>query len=120
MSLRFRNHADRALDHAMETASSGRQYAADALHRVGDGLHDARDRVTPLMDRTASHAGDYARRGVHAVREGSLALRDKAYRASDSTVGYIKDEPIKAILVAAAAGAAIAAIVGYVRSRGRY
>ena len=113
MSLRFRSHADRALDHAMETASSGRQYAADALHRVGDGLHDARDRVTPLV-------GDYARRGVHAVRDGSLALRDKAYRASDSTVGYIKDEPIKAILVAAAAGAAIAAIVGYVRSRGRY
>ena len=120
MSLRFRSHTDGALDHAMETARASRRYAADTLHQAGDSLHEARDRVAPLMDQAASHASGYARRGMHMVRDGSLALRDKAYRASDNTVGYIKDEPIKAILVAAAAGAAIAAIVGYVRSRGRY
>ncbi len=120
MSSRLRSHADDALDQALDTARASRQYAADALHQAGEGLHEARDRVAPLVDRFTSQASDYARRGVHAVRDGSLSLRDKAYRASDHTVGYIKDEPIKSILVAAAAGAAIAAIIGYVRSRNRY
>ena len=38
-------------------------------------------------------------------------LRDQAVRASDKTVGYIKDEPMKAMLIAAAAGAALMALV---------
>ena len=57
------------------------------------------------------------------MHDGSLQLRDKAYRASDSTVGYIKDEPVKAILMAVAAGAAIAALASLLsrsRSRHRY
>jgi hypothetical protein len=41
-------------------------------------------------------------------------LRDKALRASDNTVGYIKDEPVKAMLIAAATGAALMALVSLI------
>jgi len=55
------------------------------------------------------------------VHDGSLRLRDRAHRASDHTVGYIRDEPVKAILIAVAAGAAIAALASLLsRSRNRY
>lgn len=123
MLSRFHSHANGAVDQAMDTARAGRQYAADALHQAGDSLHEAGDRVAPLVDRVTSQAGAYARRGAQAVRDGSVQLRDKAQRASDTTVGYIKDEPVKAVLVAVAAGAVIAALAGYLsrsRSRNRY
>jgi ElaB/YqjD/DUF883 family membrane-anchored ribosome-binding protein len=41
-------------------------------------------------------------------------------RVGDSTALYIKDEPLKAMLIAAAAGAALMALVGLLaRSRDR-
>ena len=92
-----------AVDHALESARAGRRYAADTLHEVSD------------------QAGHYARRGAQMVHDGSLRLRDRAHRASDHTVGYIRDEPVKAILIAVAAGAAIAALASLLsRSRNRY
>lgn len=43
---------------------------------------------------------------------------DGAARATDSTVSYIKDEPVKAMLIAAATGAALAALMSLLsRSR---
>ena len=51
------------------------------------------------------------RRGLDTMRDTSAQVRETALRTSDSTVGYIKDEPVKAILIAAAAGAALMALV---------
>ncbi len=59
---------------------------------------------------SADRAIALARRGVDAVRDGSQQLRERALRVSDSTVGYIKDEPVKSVLIAAVAGAALFAL----------
>lgn len=74
---------------------------------------------TPLVDRAAiaadhatGQAVGAAQRGVAAVRDGSQHLLDRAHLASDRTVGYIKDEPVKAMLIAAATGAVLMALVG--------
>ena len=40
--------------------------------------------------------------------------RDRAAKVSDNTVGYIKDEPMKSMLIAAATGAALMALVSLV------
>ena len=50
-------------------------------------------------------------RAVDAVRDGTQQLRDKALRVSDTTVNYVKEEPVKAMLIAAATGAALMALV---------
>lgn len=52
-------------------------------------------------------AGAMTRRGLEAVRDGSHHVRERALDVSDRTIGYIKDEPIKAVLYAAAVGAAV-------------
>jgi ElaB/YqjD/DUF883 family membrane-anchored ribosome-binding protein len=44
-----------------------------------------------------------------------VQVRDQAMRASDGTLNYIKDEPVKAMLIAAAAGAALMALLGLLR-----
>ena len=59
-----------------------------------------------------------ARRGMEAVRDTSQQLRERALQAQDMTVAYVKDEPIKAMLIAAATGALLMGIISMLgRSR---
>ena len=64
----------------------------------------------PLLNRANVRAIALARRGVDAVRGSSQLMRERAPRASDRTVNYVKDEPVKSVLIAAAAGAALFAL----------
>lgn len=57
-------------------------------------------------------------RGLTAVQEGAVQLRNKAQDAGDVTVRYIQTDPIKAVLIAAATGAALMALAGLI-SRAR-
>jgi ElaB/YqjD/DUF883 family membrane-anchored ribosome-binding protein len=45
------------------------------------------------------------------LHDASRQLQNKAQGASDSTVRYIKHEPVKAMLIAAATGAALMALI---------
>jgi ElaB/YqjD/DUF883 family membrane-anchored ribosome-binding protein len=51
---------------------------------------------------------------VAALRDGRQQLFDRANLASDATVSYIKDEPVKSMLIAAAAGAALMGLLGMI------
>ncbi|HWH80628.1 MAG TPA: hypothetical protein VNU71_00160 [Burkholderiaceae bacterium] len=111
------------VEHAADTASSAirsTQTATNsALDRLSDKVDSAREQAAPLIERLTSQAGAAAQRGADAVRETSAQLRERALRAQDTTVGYIKDEPVKAMLIAAATGAALMALVSLMsRSRG--
>lgn len=65
-------------------------------------------------------ANALAHDGIAAVQEGVLQLRSKAEHAGDLTVRYIQSDPIKSVLIAAATGAALMALLGLVsRSRTR-
>ena len=70
------------------------------------------DRATTATDHAATQAMDTAKRGVAAVRSGSRQVLDQAHHASDTTVSYIRHEPVKSMLIAAATGAALMALVG--------
>jgi len=72
-----------------------------------------------LLNRATEQVSSLAQRGADAVRGGSQQLRDQARHASDSTVTYIKDEPVKAVLIAAATGAVLMALVSLM-SRSRH
>jgi ElaB/YqjD/DUF883 family membrane-anchored ribosome-binding protein len=48
---------------------------------------------------------------LDSLRDASHQLQDGALHASDSTVRYIKHEPVKAMLIAAATGAALMALI---------
>lgn len=63
-------------------------------------------------------ASAMAHHGMDSVRDTSHLLRVKAEHASESTVNYIKKEPVKSVLIAAAAGAGLLALLSLVaRSR---
>jgi ElaB/YqjD/DUF883 family membrane-anchored ribosome-binding protein len=112
------NIADQAADTANSAIRSTQSVANKALDRLSDTVESARDHAAPLINRLSDQAESAARRGVDALRDTSAQLREKALRAQDTTVGYIKDEPVKAMLIAAATGAALMALVGLLsRSR---
>ena len=79
---------------------------------------DLRGQTSPLLHRASEQVSALTQRGMDAMREGSQQVRLKAHRAGDATVGYIRDEPVKAIAIAAAAGAALVLLLGLLtRSR---
>lgn len=86
----------------------------DTRNSLDSGLAD----LPPLLQQAGDKASRMAQRGIDALHEGSQSLRERARQASESTTGYIQAEPVKAILIAAAAGAAMMALFSLLTRRG--
>ena len=104
--------ADQAAGSADQAIRSTQRVANQAFDSLSDSANGLRDHAAPMIDRAADRASALAHKGVDAVRDGSRQVRDQALRASNGTVNYIRDEPVKAVLVAAAVGAALMALFG--------
>lgn len=109
------NTPNTLVDHAAQSADeairSTQRVANEALDGLASTVQDTRDRAAPVLNRITDQASDLAHRGADTLRQGSQQLREKAKHASESTVTYIKQEPVKAMLIAAATGAALMALV---------
>jgi ElaB/YqjD/DUF883 family membrane-anchored ribosome-binding protein len=111
---------DQASHSADQAIRATQQAANHAVDSAGNALQDLRHQTTPILERASEQVSAMAHRGMDSVRETSHQLRVKAEHASDTTVGYIRQEPVKAVLIAAATGAALMALVSLVaRSRDR-
>lgn len=76
------------------------------------------DQATHAADQVAKTSQQLANNALEGVRNTSHQLRVKAEHASDNTVRYVQHEPVKAMLMAAATGAALMALVSLI-SRAR-
>ena len=96
-----------------------------AVQAAGQALADTQQRANGAVDgavnsmaQVGEQADALARRGADALGRGSQQLRQSARQAGDSTLDYIREEPVKAVLIAAAAGAALTVLARLVtRSR---
>ena len=110
---------DQAAQSADQAIRSTQRVTEHALDNLASGARDLRQEAAPVLNRAAEQASALAHRGLDAIRQGSHRLTEKAQHASDNTVNYIKDEPIKAVLIAAATGAALLAVI-WIVSRSRH
>lgn len=118
LSQQSQEAADKVAGTAQSAIQSTQRAADSAFDTLSTKVEDLRGQAAPLLNRVSSQAEAAARRGIEAVRDTSQQLREKALRASDSAVGYVKDEPIKAMLIAAATGALLMGIISMLgRSR---
>ena len=107
-------------EHFNRAAASLKAAERDAQAAIGsavDGLQSAYGDAKPLLSRWTERARDYASDGYDSARDRAAALKDRSQQAVESTRGYVKDEPIKSLLIAAAVGAAVIALVEVVRIR---
>lgn len=72
---------------------------------------DSLNAVASEASRMTDQASKLAHRGVDALNDASHQVRDRVLQASDNTVNYIRAEPVKAALMAAATGAALMGLV---------
>jgi len=118
MGQQGQDMADNAANSAQGAIRSTQRAADQTLDRLSDKVDEVRSQAGPLLNKVTSQAEAAARRGMDAVRDTSQQLREKALQAQDLTVAYVKDEPIKAMLIAAATGALLMGIVSMLgRSR---
>ena len=87
---------------AEDTVNQSQNLANSAVDGLQGAMQDMRRQAAPLLD---------------SVRDGSHQLSAKAAQASDDTVNYIKHEPVKSMLIAAATGAALMALISLFTSR---
>lgn len=72
------------------------------------------DRVKESVDQVSSKAKDFLDRSKGAVQDSSAKLRDSFGQLTDRTATYVHEQPVKSVLMAAAAGAAIAILAGMI------
>lgn len=109
---------EQASQSADQTIKSTQKVANEALITLTDAMQDLRHKATPLMERASDSIRGMAHHSMDSVRETSHQLRVKAEHASENTVNYIKHEPVKSVLIAAATGATLMALITLV-SRNR-
>ena len=85
-------------------------------------LAQAVDGVASQMAKTSHHLVDDANHLAHTggemLRQGAEQLQAGAVQARDSTLEFIQREPVKAVLIAAAAGAVLMWMSSTLSSRG--
>lgn len=82
-------------------------FDSKSLEQVGS----LADQAVQSADHAIKSTQRVARDAIDSVRDTSRQLRQQAHHASDRTVDYIRDDPVKAMLIAAATGAALMALV---------
>lgn len=109
-----------AYDSMAQQATDKADQAIDNARKVADGALDSlQERASHLaavapgtLSRIAAQIDELTQRGVERAKLATETAKEQASRAGDRTVSYIKDEPVKSVLIAAAAGAALAALIG--------
>lgn len=104
--------AEQTAESVEQAIKSTQRVANESFDSLAGGVQELRDQVTPLLNRATKQASALAQWGADGVRDTSHQLRDTTMRVTDHTRSYIKHEPVKAVLIAAATGAVLMGIMG--------
>ena len=109
--------ADSLADQALK---STQHVLNDAINNVTNSVHELQHQVKPLLGRAGDQVSSLAHNGIEHVLDTSRQMRDQAVIASRRSAKYVKDEPVKSVLIAAAIGVAVFALISlFDRSNGR-
>jgi ElaB/YqjD/DUF883 family membrane-anchored ribosome-binding protein len=101
-------YADEARGATGQALESTRQLASQAMEKAGEKVRDLRYGAT-----------DLARKGASTVTEATAAAQRQLGQYAQATGRYVSEQPIKSALIAAAIGAAVAALVLAIRRNRR-
>lgn len=111
--------ADDARQTANDAIDSTRAYAQNAVNAAGEKVRDLRRDVEPTVEQLAARVQQAVQRGLDAASTTSARAQRRLEQAADVTGRYIADQPVRSVLVAAAAGAAITALIVLASRRSR-
>ncbi|CAN5905887.1 hypothetical protein BH11PSE13_BH11PSE13_23540 [soil metagenome] len=115
MNTTASNTASQMADDARQTANdaidSTRSYAQNAVNAAGEKVRDMKRDFEPSVEQLAARVQQAVQRGLDAASTTSARAQRNIEKAADVTGRYISDQPVRSVLVAAAAGAAITALI---------
>jgi hypothetical protein len=79
-----------------------------------------RHNVVPQARRLASQAEAATRQGLDTLRDSSNQLRLRASEAGEAGLRYLRDEPLKPVIIAAVAAGALMALAQWLARRSHY
>lgn len=101
-------------DHAIQAT----QHATDqALNGLAEQVEALRQSASPVLHRVGAEASAMGRDSLAAMEATARQIRDGARHAGDSTTTYIRDQPVKSVLMAAAGGAFLVGLLNLLRRR---
>lgn len=105
-----RQLSDKVMQSAHEAVESTRDLAHHALQSADSVVRQARGRIDPAIEELASSAQRLAQRGAGLAAHTGARAQQSLRHCAAVTERYVADQPVRAILIAAAAGAVIAAL----------
>lgn len=112
--------ADDVSRSSAEAAERSRHYASEALAQAESKVRELRDSVDPMIDMLAEKAQKLARQSKDMASQARHKTQESLTRYADVTTKYVADQPVRAVIIAAAVGAAVALLVASSRNRNRY
>jgi ElaB/YqjD/DUF883 family membrane-anchored ribosome-binding protein len=103
--------ADRAAGKVQDGIRDAQQTAKDAGNAVSNKVEDLRSQAGPTLAKAVGRAQSIGRQGMDAVSDAAQRARNFSANASDLIIDYTKENPVKALLIAAATGAAILGLI---------
>jgi len=103
--------ADEYRQAARDTVDSTRAYAQNAVNAAGEKVRDIRRDAEPTMEQIAARVQQAVQRGLDSATKTSARAQRRMEEAAEVTGRYIADQPVRSVLLAAAAGAAITALI---------
>ena len=111
--------ADDVRQTAQEAAETTRAYAQNAVNAAGEKVRELRRDAEPGVEQLAARVQQAVQRGLDAASTTSARAHRRIEQAADVTGRYISDQPVRSVLLAAAAGAGITALVVLASRRNR-
>lgn len=112
-----RHLSDKVMQSAHEAVESTRDFANHALDQADHRIRTVRGIVDPAIEEFASSAQRLARRGIDIAADTGVRAQKSLNRCAVATERYVADQPVKAVLIAAAVGAVVAALLLSARKR---
>jgi ElaB/YqjD/DUF883 family membrane-anchored ribosome-binding protein len=81
--------------------------STDIAHNLMDSASQTADAALNATQRAANIALDGA---SHSLQTARRQIRTGAHQASERTVAYVREEPVKSLMIAAATGAVLMAL----------
>jgi ElaB/YqjD/DUF883 family membrane-anchored ribosome-binding protein len=111
LSASIASGADRLAAKADDALQDTQRLTDQAAHRINAGVEDLRAKTSGVLSQAAAQAEDLTRRGLGRAREVATQARERATAVRNVTVDHVQAEPMKALLIAAATGAAAALLL---------
>ena len=112
-----RQLSDQVLQSAGDAVDITRNFSNDTLDMADRKVRNVRDRLTPAIDELSVSAQRLAKRGAELAAETAARAQRSFSQYAGATERYVAEQPVKAVLIAAVAGAVLAALAMSSRKR---